>query len=354
MIFGAIVGNPPYQVSDNDSGKGSAQPLYDKFTNLALTLEPEVVSMIVPNVWFTGGKGLNEFRAQMLELRGLKYIENYITSQDVFPQVNLRGGVNFFLYVHEHDNQRDGINITTIRNGKVLSQGVRSLQIRELDIFIPDNVAHELIAHLVERKFISLAAEDKHMLATYISSRNPFGFTTKFVDDANFHGDSQGLQQPIKIYASRNKVGYLERELISKNIEYIDCWKVITPFANNIGTNLADDNLNCLIAAPQEIVTETYLLIGAELGLNPTTCRNLIKYLQTKFVRFLISIAKANQNGTRTTYRLVPLQDFSAASDLDWELSSAELDAQLFAKYELSEQQIAYINSNIKEMESNQ
>ena len=348
--FRAVIGNPPYQVSDNDSGKGSAMPIYNKFSMISMGLNPSFLTLIVPSVWFTGGKGLNEFRNYMLNLRGLKQITNFISSQDVFPQVNLRGGVNYYLFDKMYDNEESGIRIKISKNGEVISDQVRPKKIKNIDIFISDNIAYNLLKRMLENGEITVNNNSPDMLSTFVSVRNPFGFSTKFASSNEFITNKNDLIYPIKIYASKGKVGYVEYDSIQKNKEWVNKWKVITPFANNIGTNLADDNLNSIISEPNSIVTETYLVIGGDLGLNIESCENIRKYLKTKFVRFLIGIAKANQNGTRVTYRFVPLQNFTNDSDIDWTKSINEIDEQLFNKYNLAEEERTHIKSSIKDM----
>lgn len=123
------------------------------------------------------------------------------------------------------------------------------------------------------------------------------------------------------------------------------------PYANNIGTELNDDNQNAFIGMPNTICTETFLVVGADLGLNEASATTLCVYLKTKFARFLHSLAKISQHGTAKTYRFVPLQDFTDKSDIDWSKSVAEIDQQLYAKYNLDDTEIAFIESMIKPME---
>ncbi|WP_053240194.1 Eco57I restriction-modification methylase domain-containing protein [Mesomycoplasma ovipneumoniae] len=348
--FAAVIGNPPYQVSDNDSGKGSAMPIYNEFSMISMSVNPNLIAMIVPSVWFTGGKGLDDFREYMLNLKGLKQITNFITSQNVFPQVNLRGGVNYFLFDKMYDNDYSGIRIRIVKNGEIVSDQIRNKKIENIDVFIIDNVAYNIINKMVKNDDISLKDNSEDMLATFISTRNPFGFTTKYAKNDQFQKDKSTLENPVKIYASKGRIGYVEYDDIPKNKAIVEKWKVITPFANNIGTNLPDDNLNTIISEPNSIVTETYLVIGGELDLDVNSCKNIEKYLKTKFVRFLISIAKANQNGTRITYRFVPMQDFTENSDIDWTKSIVEIDEQLFDKYNLSTEESEHIKKSIKDM----
>lgn len=346
--FDVVIGNPPYQESDNESGTGSAKPLYDKFIKTAISLEPKFISLITPSVWFLGGKGLDGFRNEMLNDIHFKEINNYLTPSDVFSNVNLRGGVNFFLWSHNFDNKKHNIKIATFENGKLIDDGSRPFQLEEAkDILISENKSYHLLKKLFSNKFIDSEYEScDGMMYKHVSERNPFGIpTTK----KNFDVFSEISR--IKVYASKGKEGYISLEKIGKNQSWNDKYKVLTAFANNIGTDLPDDNLNTIISEPQSICTETFLVIGASLELDELSSINLSNYLKTKFVRYLISLAKANQNGTRKTYRFVPLQDFTSNSDIDWTKSIPEIDQQLYAKYGLSQDEIDFIEEKVKAME---
>ena len=109
-------------------------------------------------------------------------------------------------------------------------------------------------------------------------------------------------------------------------------------------------NLNTFVGEPKTICTESYIVLGADLELNKTSANNLRKYFTSKFARFLHSLAKASQDATSKTYRFVPLQDFTNNSDIDWRKSISEIDAQLYKKYKLTEEEIAFVESMIKPM----
>lgn len=350
MKFDVIVGNPPYQESDNNSGNGSAKPLYHHFIELAIELKPEFITLITPSVWFTGGKGLDSFRTKMLNDVSLEKIVNYVTPKEVFPTAHLRGGVNYFLWNKHYNNEKDGVLIQTIKNSELKESGNRPLTFDGLNILISSNISYKIINRLVKNNSIILDLDSKNMLSHYVSSRNPFGFSTTFTKTNDFKITDKDINSPVKIYASGGKLGYIDRDTIVRNTDWVDRVKILTPFANNIGTDLNDDNLNTIIVGENEIATETYLVIGAELELNKKQAENVEKYLHTKFVRFLISLAKANQNGTRSTYLFVPMQDFSLNSDLNFDTSTNNLDAQLFTKYHFSNEEIDHVNNHIKDM----
>lgn len=122
------------------------------------------------------------------------------------------------------------------------------------------------------------------------------------------------------------------------------------PRANNISTELNDDNLNAFVGRPNEICTESYLTCFADDGLTEISVENATKYMTTKFVRYLHSLSKSSQDATEKTFRFVPMQDFTNESDIDWSKSINEIDEQLFDKYELSIEEREHIKSSIKDM----
>jgi hypothetical protein len=332
--FEAVVGNPPYQESDGGAG-ASARPIYQKFIEQAKEIDPGHISMIVPTRWFAGGKGLDDFRDTMLNDMRLSIINDYLTPGDIFPN-NVRGGVCYFLWDRSHTGKT---RIVTHQNGRVVSEDTRPLLESGLDIFIRRSEGVRILRKV----------DHSDSLMDEISPLKPFGLRTFFINSTEFKATPTGLNKPIKIYGKK-KIGYVERDLVVTRKEWIDNWKVITAESNNIGTELNDDNLNTIIAKPGEICTETYIVIGADLGLNKKSAENLAKYLHTKFTRFMISLAKPSQHGTAKVYRFVPLQDFTPTSDIDWNKNIDDIDRQLFDKYSLSESERTYISENISPM----
>ena len=175
----------------------------------------------------------------------------------------------------------------------------------------------------------------------YISSRKPFAIDGSFTKSKEFYKNDDGLKEPIKCYGSAKSVGFVEKTLITKNTAWIDSWKVYMQYANNIGTELKDDNQNSFVGEPKSVCTETFLVVGTKLNLDEKSAENLSNYLKTKFARFLLSLAKTSQHGTRKTYRFVPVLDFNES----WN------DEKLYKKYGLSQDEIDCIESSIKEMQ---
>lgn len=346
MKFDVVIGNPPYQ-QDDKNGKGSGTPIYQHFVELSKKLSPRYITLITPSVWFTGGKGLDKYRYNMLNDNHLKAVYNFETPKEIFPTANLRGGVNFFLWDKNYNS--NNIFVESINNGKIISSGYRPIYAENLELFIANNKSYFLLCKLID-KGLNVDLYNSNNFSSIVSARNPYALTTNFKKNQNFKSSKDSLKNPVKVYASDNTVGYVERGILKKGIENIDKIKVFTAFANNIGTDLSDDNLNLIIGKDGSVCTETFLEIGCNLNLTLNEAENIGKYLKTKFVRFLISLIKANQNGTRKTYRLVPMQDFSNDSDIDWDKSIKDINIQLYKKYNLSDDDINFIETQIKEI----
>ena len=332
MKFDVIIGNPPYQLSDGGA-QASASPLYHFFVQKSKKLNPRYLVMIIPARWYAGGKGLEEFRDEMLDDIRIKELHDFPITNDCFPGVNIRGGICYFLWSRNYDNRTALTNIVThTRDTEYSIQ--RHLRYKNLNIFIRNGFALKIL-----EKIQSFGQEDS--LMNHVSPRKPFGLSTDFTKSVAYQPSPVGLKSPLSCYGKGLQIGYIEKRYVTMHQEWIDAWKVITSRANNIGTELNDDNLNTVIGKPGFVCTESYLLVGADLNLSETECINLSQYLHTRFARFCHSLAKASQDATAKTYRFVPVQDFSKL----W------TDEELFDKYHLTGDEISFIESMIKPME---
>ena len=342
MEFDAIVGNPPYQEMDGGA-QASANPIYNKFVVCAEKTKPNFVSMIMPSRWYAGGKGLDEFRDKMLNDIHLQVLHDFLTPDELFPNTNIRGGLCYFLWNKNYDNSKDFTHVITHSGKKIISDSMRTMKIEGAEIFIRNIEAVSII-----KKVSKITPEN---FENHVSSRKPFGLDTTFTKSSDFKTTNKGLKEPIECYGKGWKIGYLEKSLIKQNSAWIDVWKVFTARANNIGTELNDDNLVTKLGKPKLICTESYLLLGVGLKLNESSAKKVCKYFTTKFARFMHSLAKASQDATAKTYKFVPLQDFSSASDIDWSKSIPEIDKQLYKKYKLSKDEVNFIEKMIKPMD---
>ena len=342
--FDVVIGNPPYQESDGGA-KASATPIYNSFVELSKSIEPKYISLIMPTRWYSGGKGLDKFRDEMLSDSKIQLLIDFPNPDEVFHNTNIRGGVCIVNWNFEWDANQQLTNVITFENGKETNNVMRPLRVPESAIFIRDYLAISIID-----KINKVTPQHDGRISDFTSPRKPYGFSGFFIRDKRFHTDENNLVEPIKCFG-KGVVGFVERSEIEVRPEWIDKWKVFTARANNIGTELKDDNFNTIIGNPGTICTETYIVIGADLDLDKYSAENLSKYLKTKFSRMLHGIAKSSHDAARTTYKFIPLQDFTSNSAIDWSQSIAEVDQQLYKKYGLSEEEIQFIESKVKEME---
>ena len=345
LKFDVIIGNPPYQEMDGGA-QASASPIYQNFVQAAKELNPKYISLIMPSRWYTGGKGLDSFRDEMLNDEHIRELHDWLTPEDIFPNTNIRGGVCYFLWDSKYDNKESLTRVVTHKHNEIVSDVMRPMKIDNIDIFIRDYRSSAILMKVFKNQN---NLDGNKWITEYVSPRKPFGLSGNFTKDPKFKENSSGMSQPLKCYG-KNAIGYVEREHIKSKLEWVDKWKIFTAYANNIGTELNDDNFNTIIGEPGTISTETYLAIGADLKLDEESTNNLSAYLQTKFSRFLLSLSKSSQHATRAAYRFIPLQDFSNGGDIDWSDSKEKIDKQLYEKYGLSKEEIEFIESKIKAM----
>ena len=330
MKFDAIVSNPPYQVMDGGN-KASAVPVYQHFVTLAKRIQPEYISMIMPAKWFNGGRGLESFRAEMLADKCISLLFDYIDTHDCFSTVDIAGGICYFLRERKHKGM---CSVTTCHRGQNRTV-VRHLN--ESEIFI--RAAEELS---VIRKVRQIS---RHFFDSEVFSQKPFGLRTYVVpcEKGDIVLRYNGGQGPFK------------REDVPQNSHLIDKWKVITSYSTNEHAGEYDKNgMRRIISTlemlkPGVICTETYLLMSCFETQNEAS--SLIKYIKTRFTRFVISAITTTQHLSKSNFQFVPLQDFTDNSDIDWSVSVAEIDKQLYKKYGLTQDEIDYIESTIKPME---
>lgn len=331
--FDIVVGNPPYQVSDGGA-QASAKPIYQNFVGIAKAMTPMYMTMIMPTRWYAGGKGLDAFRNEMLDDTAIQELHDYLHPEEVFPGTNNRGGICYLMWNAQYDNRAEPVTVTTHEGEGKLSVSHRNLRFQDQDIFVRYSSAIDIVDKVI-------SSDGFETISSYISPRKSFGLDGNFIKTTAFHKCSDSLTSPVKCYGKAKAVGYIERADIPSHEEWIDDWKVLMPYANNIGTELNDDNQNTFVVAPGSVCTETFLIAGTGLDLDEQSANNLSNYLRTRFARFLLSQAKISQHGTAKTYKFVPLQDFSRP----W------TDAELYAKYGLTEEEIAFIETTIKPME---
>ena len=330
MKFNAIVSNPPYQVMDGGHGV-SAKPVYDKFVDIAKKITPDYLSLIMPARWYSGGKGLDEFRDSMLQDNKITRLIDYFDSQDCFPGIDISGGVCYFLWDKKYD---DKCEIITYRSGNKSIMNRHLSQSENSKSFIRFNEAVSILQKVQEQNEISFSG--------IVSSRKPFGLTTNVLLEREEKKDT------VSIFAYPNN-GFIDKKNIPQNTQLIDSYKVFISYAYGERGKFPYFVIGKpFIGMPNTCCSETYLLIGPCENLQ--FAENIISYIKTKFLRFLVLLKKNTQHATNKVYEHVPLQDFTSASDIDWSQSVADIDRQLYAKYGLSEEEVAFIEGMIKGM----
>lgn len=327
MKFDVIISNPPYQLSDGGGTGSSAMPIYQYFVEQAMKLNPRYLTMIIPARWFSGGRGVDSFREQMLNDSRIRKIEDYLKSDDCFNGVSIAGGVCFFLW----DRDNKGLcKVTTHKSDGNISVSERKLLEDGLDTFIryPECISiYKKVKALNEESFMSL-----------ISANDPYGFDRR-VENSYLRIKPKYVlsrfDNSIAFYYNgwrKEGLGYVRREDIRKGVDWIDRIKIFTPKA-------CGDHISAFIPAVPSVSTETYLTVGPFADYEEA--ENVLKYMKTKFFFSMLSIIKISQNTMRGNYRLIPMQDFSKP----W------TDEELYKKYNLSQEEIDFIESMIKPME---
>lgn len=322
MKFDVIIGNPPYQLSDGGGVGSSAMPLYHLFVQQAKKMNPRYITMIIPARWFSGGKGLDSFRDEMVHDRSIRNLIDYPAASECFPGVKIEGGVCYFLW--DRDNQGE-CEVKTIQGNKQ-SILIRPLLEENCDVFIRYNDAITILRKvqaLKEKSFSEL-----------ISSRKPFGFASDFKDFSH-----ESFDNAIQIYANKT-IGYVDKNKIKQNRQWVNSYKVYISFAYGAGENFPHQIINKpILGAPNSCCTETYLHIGSFE--NKEEAQNVLSYIKTKFFRFLVLLIKNTQNATKRVYQFVPIQDFNE----EW------TDEKLYQKYRLTQEEIDFIEAMVKPME---
>ena len=324
MKFDAIVGNPPYQVMDGGGTGSSAIPVYQKFMTLAKKVKPLYISMIMPAKWYTGGKGLDDFREEMLNDKRIAFIADFDDSRELFPTADIAGGI---CYIGWNSLYKGQCNFVSIK------AGIRTSKLRDLSdssVFIREIGALKIVDKIKSHREANMSS--------VVYSRNPFGFTS------NQEGSPNPFPNSLHMFTSKGWT-YVDKNDVTSNVDIIRKWKPMMSKTGAEHAGQSDSNgmkrvvSRIAVLSPNEICSESYLILSAFD--NREEAENLVIYMKSRFARFLLSTILLTQNIAKDKFQLIPLQDFSKP----W------TDAELYAKYGLTEDEIAFIESMIKPME---
>lgn len=357
MKFDVIIGNPPYQMGvGNEGGNASkAKAIYHKFISEAIKLKPHFLIMITPSRWMTKQtEGIpDEWVEEQIHSNHFRVIHDFENASDCFPGVEIKGGVNYFLYdkdysgkcdyfYHQKDKQEaiTRVDYLDSKNAGIVLRDPQSYSIIEKIVYIENNYFVEM----------------KNNFSGLMSPKDFYTNKQKLMSSWKDYSKTQDELHCVKYYLNKNihKMDYawISESDIPKNIETKDFHKVCIPAAGGSGN---DDIIlgQPFYGEPNSVCSQTYLVIGyaKSHNLSKEQCMNIISYIKTRFFRYLVSIKKKTQNGPRGVYQFVPLQDFTKNSDIDWSKSVPEIDRQLYAKYSLTDEEVAFIESMIRPME---
>lgn len=325
MQFDVVIGNPPYQMKGGAGGTSDSS-IYQLFVDQAKNLEPKYLAMVVPSRWMSGGRGLDEFRKEMLGSHQLRRLVDFPISKEVFPNVEVKGGICYFLWSKEYDGECE----VTIIRGEEEATAFRQLD--EYDVFVRDPRAVDIL-HKVLR-------EGEKSITGILTADTPFGIATNFDEFREERKSGDIALHYVK--SGKRGIGFIPRASITKNAPLIDKWKVLIPEAGSDGGQKIPDVVlgKPWISPPPAAATQSFLAFWVD---TEAEAESVESYCRTKFFRHQVSLRKLTQHALRSTYSWVPTQTW----DRIW------TDEELYEKYRLSSEQVAYIESVIKPMIAN-
>lgn len=330
MKFNAIVGNPPYQVNDGGGVGTSAIPVYNNFIEQAKSLKPQYISMIIPSRWFSGGRGLDDFRDKMLHDVRIKALFDYWHAADLFPGVDIKGGVCYFLW---DSNYKGDCIITSYQSISDITTSLRPLLEDGMSTFIRNNKIISILRKVQEK--------NEPSFSTIVSANDPFGYDIREENSYKRVKPKYSLKYEeglIPFYYNgwkKDGIGYVSNETIRKGQNLVDVIKILIPKAWGNG-NPQTDWLHPFIPEKKSVCTETYLVVGPFVS--EEEAKNAITYIETRFFHLMVSVLKITQNTMQNAYSLVPLQDFFKP----WK------DEELFEKYNFTAEEVNFITTYIK------
>ena len=328
MKIDAIVGNPPYQVMGDNNNR--SLPIYHLFVDIAKVLTTRYSTLIIPARWYTASILQGDFTQRMLKDSSISKLVDFSNATDCFPSVEIKGGICYYLADKKHNSECQ----IKVHHADNIYKSTRFLKTDGIDAFVRFTQSLSIVEKVKSHEFYSLA--------DIVSSQNPFGFNSKVV------GNKRQTSGDVRILSKFRTIGYINPELITLRRDYVDKWKVMTPIAGEGGTLPHKVTGRPFVSKPNECCNGTYMVIGPFN--NQEESNNAVTYLNSKFARFLVSVVQNTQNTKSESYRLVPLQDFTDDSDIDWTKSINDIDKQLYKKYKLTEEEIQFIESMIKPM----
>tara|TARA_Y100000296_G_scaffold54041_1_gene61897 strand:- start:2745 stop:3698 length:954 start_codon:yes stop_codon:yes gene_type:complete len=316
MKFDVVIGNPPYQKSDGGHG-ASAKAIYNDFVEKAKEWEPDILSFVIPARWTVGGKGMTKFRKTMLNDTNIEHLKIFPNSKDCFPDNDIMGGICYFIRNVNHSGDCEVV----VKDGSNETSDIRALNEIGDDLFVINKMSADIVSKVkdIEAEFMD----------TMVSASKPFGLRTFY------KGKDTG---EVLLYQNGGQA-FCDLADLLKNQSWTSDYKVLIPYAYGCTASFGAKVIGkAFVADPGSACTETYLVVNRYDSL--AEAENMVSFLKTKFARFMISILKKTQHGTRGVYRFVPALDMNKK----W------VDSELYERYDLNQDEIDFIEKKIKVM----
>lgn len=345
MKFDAIVGNPPYQIMATGDANGS-DPIYHLFIDAACKLG-EKVSFIHPaRFLFNAGKTPKDWNEKMLNDEHYKVVQYWANSGDVFPTVDIKGGVAVTYWDKNKTFEKIGTFTSYPELNGIKKKAAPTEEINSLMSIMYNQTNFDLDVLLKEHpdyiKGIGSEGKDRRL------EKNIFDKIPLFTEEKSNEDDIKILG----VIKNKRSYRFIPRKYLDISHENLMKYKVLVPRSNGsgaIGEVLSTPILGePILGEPILGYTRTFLGIGAFDS--KEEAENALKYVRTKFARTMLGILKITQDNPIETWRLVPLQNFKTNSDIDWSKSIPEIDKQLYKKYGLSAEEVEFIESKVREM----
>ena len=342
MKFDFIIGNPPYQDETLGDNKGFAPPIYDKFMDASYEVADKVELIHPARFLFNAGSTPKAWNQKMLNDPNFTVLHYEQVASKMFPGTDIKGGVA----ISYHDNSKhfgaievftpyDEIN--TVMHKVITSYGFKSLS--------------EVMYNQTRFDLETLYADHPKYMSIIGSNGRDKRFRNNIFDKVDLFTDNKYLEDDVSVLgviANKRNWKYISKKYVDMSHENLYKWKVLVVRVNGTGA-LGETLSKPVISCPGEGYTQTFIGIGAFD--TKIEAENALNYIKTKFSRAMLSTLKITQDNSIETWKMIPLQDFTSASDIDWSQSVAGIDRQLYKKYGLSEDEISFIETHVKEME---
>lgn len=343
MKFDVVVGNPPYQVEVEGDNKTFAAPVYNLFMDLVRKIADESALITPARFLFNAGATSKSWNEQILNDKHTKVLYYEKDSSKVFPNTDIKGGVA----ITYHNGSKVFTPIGTFTSDPQLNTIMKKIQAvtnKYMDTIITGRGVYKL-SNLALELFPEIEKKQSKGHKRDVGSG-----AFKILSDTVFYSERQDYgQEWVEVLGLLNG----ERVYWWTKKEYLDVpasfdkYKVIMPQANGNG-KFGEIISSPLVLDPFMGATETFLSVGSFE--NETEANSALKYLKSKFSRAMLGILKITKANTKDKWKLVPLQDFTDQSDIDWSKSISEIDQQLYKKYELDQNEIDFIEEKVKAM----